>query len=102
MQILPRERKEQLDQIPHPLYLEDDPNEQSSDTHKMQGNLYSAFSGEEHENMAHQEAIHDGEAATDEEDIDYYCKQFANFMQAQPQRKYNLRSSRKRSREPEP
>jgi hypothetical protein len=60
-----------------------------------------AFSEEEHENMAHQEASHDREATTNEEDIDYYCKQFADFMQAQLQQKYDLRSSRKRSREPE-
>lgn len=33
--------------------------------------------------MAHQKASHDREAATDEEDIDYYCKKFAGFMQAQ-------------------
>lgn len=37
----------------------------------------------------------------DEEAMDYYCKQFAEFMQTQPQCKYNLRSSKKRSREPE-
>lgn len=101
LQILPRERKEQLNQIPHPLYLEDDSDEQSSDTHKMQGNLYSAFSEEEHENMPHQETNHDREATANEEDIDYYCKQFADFMQAQLHQRYDLRSSRKRSREPE-
>ena len=50
--------------------------------------------------MVHQEVNHDGEE-TDEDDIDYYCKQFADFMQAQPQCKYNLISSKKRSREPE-
>lgn len=95
------ERKEQLDQIPHPLYLEDSPNEKSSITQEMQGNMYSAFTEEEHDNMAHQEAIHDREETTDEEDKDYYCKQFVEFMQAQPQCKYDLISSKKRMREPE-
>jgi len=33
--------------------------------------------------------------------MDYYCKQFVEFMHAQPRRKYNLRSSKKRMREPE-
>ena len=32
LQLLPRERNEKLDHIPHPLYSEDGPNEQSSDT----------------------------------------------------------------------
>lgn len=65
----------------------------------MQGNLYSTFSEEEHENMAHQETNHDKEATTNEDDIDYYCKHFANFMQAQPHWNYDLISSRKRLRE---
>ena len=46
----------------------------------MQENIYFAFSEEEYENMAHQEANHDRETTTKEEDIDYYCKQFADFM----------------------
>lgn len=69
MKILQRERKDQLDQIHPPLYLEDDPIEQPSDTHEMQGNLYSSFCEEEHENMAHQETDKEGEAATNEEEI---------------------------------
>jgi len=73
LKILPRERREQLDQIPHPSYLEDGPDEQFSGTQELQGNLHSAFSEKEEENMFHQEASRDGEAA-DEEDIDYYCK----------------------------
>jgi len=48
----------------------------------MHGNLYSTFPEEEHENMAHQETSHDREVATNEEDMDYYCKQFVDFMQA--------------------
>lgn len=82
LQTLQRQRKEQLDQIPHPLYLEDDLDEQSSDTHEMQGSLYSSFSEEECEDMAHQEKSHDRESAENEEDIGDYCKQFADFMQA--------------------
>lgn len=33
--------------------------------------------------------------------MDYYCKQFAEFMQAQPQHKYDLRYLKKGMREPE-
>lgn len=33
-----------------------------------------------------------------DDDIDDYCKQFTNFMQAPLSKKYNLQSSRKRSR----
>lgn len=51
--------------------------------------------------MAHQETNHDREATKNEEDIDYYCKQFADFMQTQPHCNYDLRSSKKTSREPE-
>lgn len=60
--------------------------------------MFYALSEEEHENMAHQEASHDREAETEEEDIDYYLKQFVDFMQAQPLHKYNLSSSKNRSR----
>jgi len=66
----------------------------------MQGNMYSTSSEEEHENMAHQETSHDREEPKNEEDIVYYCKQFLDFMQAQLCQRYDLRSSRKRSREP--
>lgn len=66
----------------------------------MQGNIYVGFAEEEHENMAHQEVSHHKEVAIEEEDMDYYCRQFAKFMQTQPQRKYNLRSLKKRTREP--
>ena len=50
--------------------------------------------------MVHQESNPDRETTTKEEDIDYYCKQFEDFMQEQPHRKYDLRYSKKRSREP--
>ena len=35
---------------------------------------------------------------TEEPEIDDYCKQFVDFMQAQFNRRYDLRSSRKRTR----
>ena len=66
LQILHRERKYQLDQIPPPLYLEDGPGEQPLDTHEMQGNLYSSFSEEEEETMAHHEMCQDREATINE------------------------------------
>lgn len=53
LQLLPRERKEQLDQIMYPLYLEDSLDEQSLDTQDMQGNIYGGFAEEKNENMAH-------------------------------------------------
>lgn len=65
----------------------------------MQGNLYSSFSKEEHGNMAHQEANHNRETITKEEDIDYYCKKIADFMQTQLHQRCDLRSSKNRSRE---
>lgn len=61
----------------------------------MQGNIYYAFVEEEYENMAHQEVNHHTEARVDEEDMDYYCKQFVEFMQTQPQHKFNLGSSKR-------
>ncbi len=99
LQILQRERKDQLDQIPPPLYIEDYPYEQLPNTHDMQENLYSSFSEEEQENMAHHEMCHDTEEIVNEEDIGDYCKQFADFMQAQLHQNYDLRSSKKRPRE---
>lgn len=66
----------------------------------MQGNMYSSFYQEEHENMAHQDTSHDSEEKTKEEDINEYCKQFADFMQAQLHQRYDLRYWGKRSREP--
>ena len=35
---------------------------------------------------------------TEEAEIDHYCKQFSDFMQAQFNRRYDLKSSRKRTR----
>lgn len=96
MQILQRERKDQLNQIPPPLYIEDDPNEQPQDTHEMQGNLYSSFSEGEQESITNHDMVHEREATINEEDIGDYCKIFANFMQAQLHERYDLRSSRKR------
>lgn len=63
-----RERKDQLDQIPPPLYTEYYPDEKPLDTPEMQGNLYSSFSKEEHENMAHHEICHDREEKINEEE----------------------------------
>jgi len=51
--------------------------------------------------MAHHEMFLDREVKINVEDISDYCKQFADFMQAQIHRKYDLISSKKRSREPE-
>ena len=81
LQLLLRETKEHLDQIPSPLYLEDNLDEKSSDTQEMQVNIYVGFVEEEHENMAHHEAIYHKEVAAEEEYMDYCCTQFAEFMQ---------------------
>lgn len=51
--------------------------------------------------MAHQEANHDRETTKKEGHIDYYCKQFVDFMQTQLHQRYDLISSRDRSRETE-
>ena len=44
---------------------------------------------------------HDRKETTNEEVIRDYCKQFKDLMQAQIHQKYDLRSSKKRSRETE-
>lgn len=49
--------------------------------------------------MSHHEMCHDTEATLNEEDIGDYCKQFLDSTQAQLHRRYDLRSSKNRSRE---
>jgi len=75
LQILQKEIKEQQDRVPHPLYLEGPVDDSTEDASYELEDSNLAFSG-----------------------ADYYCKQFADFMQAHLNRKYDLRSSRKRTR----
>ena len=91
MQILPREAKEQQDQVPHPLYLEGLANDSTEDVAYGLEDSNLAFSNNDDMECPLQ-------YEEEEAEIDHYCKQFVDFMQAQFNVKYDLRSSRKRTR----
>ena len=55
-----------------------------------------AFSDREEEECSLQEE--ENTIDTEEAEFDHYCKQFDDFMQAHFNRRYDLRSSRKRTR----
>ena len=60
---------------------------------------YLAYSeGEEVELSLREEEEDEKVSSTEDPDIDDYCRQFVDFMQAQFHKKYDLRSSRKRTR----
>ena len=106
LQIFPREAKEQQDQVPHPLYLEgpvDDSTEDAAYGMEDENLSFSNSDGEECPlqgngearcSLQKEEKIRDAEEA----EFDHYCKQFDDFMQAHFNRRYDLRSSRKRTR----
>ena len=106
LQILQKEWKEQQDQVPHPLYLEgpsDNPVEDVAYGLEDANLAFSNSDGEEFPLQGNEGAecpLQEEEKTKDTEDaeIDHYCKQFADFMQAQFNRRYDLRSSRKRTR----
>ena len=106
LQILPRESKEQQDQVPHPLYLEglvDDSTEDAAYGLEDANLSFSNSDGEEcplQGNEGVECPLQEEEKTrdTEEAEIDHYCKKIANFMQAQFNRRYDLRSSRKRTR----
>ena len=101
---MPREAKEQQDQVPHPLYLEGPVDDSTEDTAYGLEDANLAFSNSDGEECPLNEGaecpLQEEEKARDAEDaeIDHYCKQFTDFMQAQFNRRYDLRSSRKRTR----
>ena len=97
LQILPGEAKEQQDQVPHPLYLEGSVDDSTEDAAYELQDANLSFSNKEEIECPLQE---EEEEIIDTEDaeIDHYCKQFNDFMQAHFNRKYDLRSSRKRTR----
>ena len=105
LQILPREEKEQQDQVPHPLYLEGPVDDSTEDIAYRLGDENLAFSnsdGVEGPLQGNDEAgcsLQEEEKTrdTDEAEFDHYCKQFDDFMQAHFNRRYDLRSSRKRT-----
>lgn len=90
LQILPREAKEQSDQVAHPLYLEGPVDDSTDDIAYELEDSNLAFSNNDEMECPLQEE--------EEVEADYYCKKFANFMQVHFIRKYDLRSSRKRTR----
>ena len=107
LQILQRGQKEQKDQVPHPLYLEGQVEASPEDSAYEQEEACPVFSdnddiecpvqeSEEGELQANSEIRNNKD--TEEHEIDDYCKQFVDFMQAQFNRRYDLRSSRKRTR----
>ena len=91
LQILPRETKEQQDQVPHPLYLEGPADDSTGDAAYGLEDSNLGFSNTDDMDCPLQDE-------DEEAKIDHYCKQFADFMQAQFNVKYDLRSSRKRTR----
>ena len=106
LQILPREEKEQQDQVPHPLYLEglvDDSTEDIAYRLEDANLAFSNSDGEECPLQGNDEAgcsFQEEEKVRDAEEVEFYhyCKQFDDFMQAHFNRRYDLRSSRKRTR----
>ena len=93
--------------MPHPLYLEGKVEGSTEDTSYEQEEAYLDFSNSDevecplHESGEMEVQAHiEGKAIEDTEDpeIDDYYKQFVDFMQAQFNRRYDLRSSRKRTR----
>ena len=104
LQILQRERKEQPNQVPHPLYLEGQVDCPTEDVTYEGEEAYLAYaSSDEVECPLH--AVEAGEVSaqekadesTEDPEINDYCKQFVDFMQAKFNKKYDLRSSRKRT-----
>ena len=100
-----RELKEQQDQVPHPLYLEGSMDGPTEDTACELKDENLSFSDSDKEECPLQGSdgtecsLQGEEKARDTEDseIDHYCKQFVDFMQAQFNRRYDLRYSRKRT-----
>ena len=88
---MPREAKEKPDLVPHPLYLEGPADDSTEDAAYQLEDSNLAFSNNDEMECPLQEE-------EEEAEIDHYCKQFADFMQAQFNVKYDLRSSRKRTR----
>ena len=79
LQILPREAKEQQDQVPHPLYLEGPVDDSTEDAaYELQDANLAFSNNDEVECPLHgeEEEIRDIEDA----EIDHYCKQFNDFM----------------------
>ena len=89
LQIFPRETKEQQDQVPHPLYLEGPADDSAGDAAYGLEDSSLAFSNNDDMECPLQEE-------DEEAEIDHYCKKFADFMEAQFNVKYDLRSSKKR------
>ena len=106
MQIFPRELKEQQDQVPHPLYLEGPVDDSAEDTTYGLEDANLSFSNSDEEEYPLQEddgaecPLQEEEKTrdTEEAEIDHCCKQFTYFMQAHFNRRYDLKSSRKRTR----
>ena len=102
---MPREEKEQQDQVPHPLYLEGPVDDSTEDAAYRLEDANLAFSHSDGEecplqgndeagcSLQGEEKIRD----TNEAKFDHYCKQFDDFMQAHFNRGYDLRPSRKRT-----
>lgn len=101
LQLLQRERNELQDHIQPPLYLEEDPKEHVEETIEVQENPFFSLSDEEHEIKAHEEEGDDLDAPLDDGEVNNYCIQFDDFMQALLHKKYELQSSRKISRRKE-
>ena len=97
LQILQRERKYQH-QVQAPFYIEETPSQSAEDDQREVEDQISAMYIKEYEEEEEcEEEYIKAEVSFDQEEMDDYCRQFTDFMQADLHNKYDLRS-RKRSR----
>ena len=98
LQILQRERRDQ-DQVQAPLYIEETPSQSADDDQKEDEEKISAIymEGDAKEEFERECEVECKEAniSFDQEEMDDYCKQFTDFMQAELHKKYDLRSKKR-------
>ena len=70
---------------------------QAEEVTDSQEDQFLAYSEDEEGELTLQEEPEEKEVPLEEQHIENYCTQFVDFMQAQLHRKYDLRSSRKRT-----
>ena len=91
LQILQRERKDQ-DQVQAPLHIEATPSQSTEDDQReVKDQIYAIYMKEDEEEEESEEEYTKVEVSFDQEEMDDYCRQFTNFMQAELHKKYDLR-----------
>ena len=97
-QLLQWDRSGQQDHIQPPLYWERELEGQFEEVIDSQEDQFFTHSDDEEGELILQGEQEEKEVPPDDQDIDSYCRQFVDFMQAQIHKKYDLRSSRTRTR----